>query len=76
MTQSASKTLADVAALVTTLESRLLAHDAKLNDKKHDGAGAVSPTGDDYNALYNEVVDLAKAVRVLVDNHNNGSPEQ
>jgi hypothetical protein len=73
MTQSASKTLADVADLVAALESRLLAHDETLNDKQHDGAGAVSPTGDDYNALFNEVIDLAEAVRVLVDNYNNGS---
>jgi hypothetical protein len=70
MSQSASKTLAEVADLVAGLESRLLAHDAKLNDKQNAGEGAVSPTGDDYNALFNEVIDLAKAVRVLVDNSN------
>lgn len=75
MTQSASETLAAVADLVANLEARLLAHDANLNDKQHDGEKAVSPTGDDYNGLFNEVVDLAEAVRVLVDNHNNGSPD-
>lgn len=66
MTQTASKTLADVAELVAGLESRLQAHDSALND------GEKCPTGDDYNALFNEVIDLAEAVRVLVDNHKNG----
>jgi len=73
MTQSASETLAAVADLVAGLEARLLAHDETLNDKKHAGDNAVSPTGNDYNALFNEVIDLAEAVRVLVDNYNNGA---
>lgn len=67
MNQSASKTLADVADLVAGLEARLKAHDDNLNE------GEKTPTGDDYNALYNEVIDLAEAVRVLVDNYENGT---
>lgn len=67
--QPASKTLADVADLVAGLESRLKTHDANLNDKGN------APTGGDYNVLFNEVIDLAESVRVLVDNYNNGSPD-
>jgi hypothetical protein len=66
MALNAADTLSYIEGLIIGLETRLKAHDEGLNDN------GVSPTGDDYNALFNEVIDLAEQARVTIDNFRNG----
>lgn len=43
----------------------LRAYDAALNDDEHDGAKAQSPTGDDYNALFEMIHQHAATAGII-----------